>query len=368
MRYDRDDVLARIDLRDLADRLLGPRHPRTRTWRCPNHGHAQTGRTPPVSIFTDRRAHQRWHCHGCGHGGTAIDLVLSAGPARDFTEALTWLAHRANVTPTHEWRPRRVTRSAAVGFRLVHSPGPSDRTTQALGRHIAACHEHLHGPDGRDVLLWLTETRRLPLGVIDHVGVGADPGPSHLPRPTGVPRTTPAAVFPIRRRDRVVFVQSRPIAPRADHPRWLNTASTVAPNPRLAFYDPPGSAGTGPVVVTEGVIDALSAVSAGYGAAALLGSGTVNEHAIAQLEEVGRPLILALDNDPAGQRTTAQLQAALQSRDVVASTLAIPEGLGDLNDWHVACGRDWPQTLRSAIRLVTAAGPLGRPFEAPGVA
>lgn len=328
----------------------------------------QTGRTPPVHVFRDSKGLERWHCFPCDTGGTAIDLVLAAGPARDFKEALAWLADSANVTPIAEWRIRRVKRSAPVNIRLVPPPGPSDSTKQAFGRHVAACQEHLHGPGGRDVLAWLTETRRLPLGVIDHVGVGADPGPARLARPSGVPRATPAAVFPVRCGRQVVFVQSRPIAPQGDQPRWLNTASAVAPNPRVAFYDPPGSEGTGPVVVTEGVIDALSAVSAGYGAAALLGSGAANEHAIVQLEERRRPVILALDNDPAGQRTTAHLRTALKSRDVVVSTLGIPEGFGDLNDWHVACGHDWPETLRSAIRLTAAAGPLGKRYEAPGVA
>ena len=75
----RDQILEATDLAKLADELLGPRRGRgpSATWPCPSPHHGpQTGRTPPVSIFTSDRGHQRWHCHACGAGGTAIDLLL----------------------------------------------------------------------------------------------------------------------------------------------------------------------------------------------------------------------------------------------------------------------------------------------------
>ena len=52
--YDRDALLAALDLRALADDLLGHRSGggRSPMWPCPNAQHAQSGRTPPVSIFT----------------------------------------------------------------------------------------------------------------------------------------------------------------------------------------------------------------------------------------------------------------------------------------------------------------------------
>lgn len=369
MGFDRDDVLARIDLRDLADRLLGPRHPRTRTWRCPNPGHAQTGRTPPVTVFTDHRTRQRWHCHACGDGGTAIDLVLSAGPAGDFVEALTWLADRANVSPLprRSQMNRRTTRAPATTFSRVWNE-PDPHAKHALASHAAACAGHLHSTGGQDVRVWLTERRATPLAVLVHVGVGADPGPQRLPRPTGIPRQTPAAVFPVRRNGEVVFVQSRLLAPRGDQPRWLNTASTLASNPRLAFYDPPGRPRSGPVVVTEGAMDALSAVSAGLPAAALLGSGAADDQVIDQLAQLHRPLLLATDNDDAGHRVRSRLRSALGQRGATVSDLVIPEGFGDLNDWHIAHRDDWAPTLRAAIRLEAVADRAGSRLEAPGVA
>lgn len=60
--YDRDALLSAVDLAQLADDLLGPRSGSARTpmWRCPNPGHAQTGRTPPLSVFASHRGEQRW--------------------------------------------------------------------------------------------------------------------------------------------------------------------------------------------------------------------------------------------------------------------------------------------------------------------
>ena len=100
MRHERDAILARVDLEALADELLGPRpRPFIRMWPCPNPDHPQTGKTPPLSVFPGRNGRQRWHCHGCGEGGTAIDLLLATRHAVDVRDALDWLAHRVGLEP-----------------------------------------------------------------------------------------------------------------------------------------------------------------------------------------------------------------------------------------------------------------------------
>ena len=77
--YDRDALLAAVDLVGLADELLGAHSGSQRSpmWHCPNPQHAQTGRTPPLSVFHSHQGEQRWRCHGCGEGGSAIDLVVA---------------------------------------------------------------------------------------------------------------------------------------------------------------------------------------------------------------------------------------------------------------------------------------------------
>ena len=93
--YDRDALIAAIDLPALADELLGASRGtgRNPAWPCPNPKHPQTGRTPPVSVFTSHRGEQRWRCHGCGEGGTAIDLVMACCRT-DLRGAMDLLARR----------------------------------------------------------------------------------------------------------------------------------------------------------------------------------------------------------------------------------------------------------------------------------
>jgi hypothetical protein len=108
--YDRDAIIAAVDLRALADELSGPGAGgrRSSSWRCPNPQHVQTGRTPPVTIFTSRRGEPRWRCHACGAGGTAIDLVMACR-GLDIGEALAFLARRVGqpVAPPSWSRPSR---------------------------------------------------------------------------------------------------------------------------------------------------------------------------------------------------------------------------------------------------------------------
>ncbi|MGH9213039.1 MAG: toprim domain-containing protein [Acidimicrobiales bacterium] len=350
--YDRNQVLARVDLTTLADDLLGPRHPRLRTWPCPNRDHAQTGRTPPVSTFTDRQGGQRWHCHGCGDGGTAIDLVLRTGRAGDFPEALDWLARWARVSPTTEMPTRR---PPVAARRAPTPPAPGRAARRVLDSYVQGCVQHLHSPEGREVLDWLTHTRRIPARVLEHVGVGADPGFWKLPRPDGVPQISPAAVFPVWEGDEVVYTLSRAIRPFRDRPRWVNTANSIARNPRLALLTPPGPTIGGPVVVTEGLLDALSVLAAGRTAAALLGTGIVDDSTADRLAQLRRPLLVATDNDAAGRRARDRLSELLADRATPTAQLAIPGTFNDLNDWHVATGDRWPGVLAAAVRLCATA-------------
>ena len=102
--YDRDRLLARVDLAGLADELLGaaPRpgpvahvavpEPEPRPDRPHPAGHRSSTATAGI---------ERWHCHGCGAGGTAIDLVMAVRRV-DVREAL-----EASRRPSPELRSDR---------------------------------------------------------------------------------------------------------------------------------------------------------------------------------------------------------------------------------------------------------------------
>jgi hypothetical protein len=337
--YDRDAIIAAVDLRALADELLGPGagDPRTCNWRCPNPQHKQTGRTPPVTIFTSRRGEPRWRCHGCGAGGTAIDLVMTCRRV-DVREAIEYLAHRVGQPvepPTWTRPPRRPSAKHQAAERLTGRRDP-----KALTTYVMSCARTLWQPEGRSVRKWLTQERGLPEDVLRANHVGADLGPARQPRPDGMPRTA-GAVLPVTVDDVAIYAQVRVPHPRPDRPRYLNPTADLGPNPRLAQFRPPQYQHR-EVIITEGAIDAVSAAAAGYRAVAVLSAGYPDLAVAHALSRLLHPLVIAFDADEAGQAGAARLAALLAAEHRPAA--AINLGHGDLNDALVRA-RNWPAEL-----------------------
>lgn len=338
--YDRDALLAAVDLRELADDLLGPAgaNGRARMWRCPNTQHAQTGRTPPVSIFTSRRGDQRWRCHGCGDGGTAIDLVLACrgGTARD---AMTYLAERAgHRDQPEEWRPSfRPTRARSI-------PPAGCRDPEGLDRYVNECAERLWRPEGRGMRRWLTTMRGLPRDVLVENRVGADLGPRSQQRPEGMPRSM-GIVLPVMHDGHAVYAQLRVPHPAPDRPRYLNPTSDLGTNPRLSRARPVERRHP-EVVVTEGAIDALSAAVAGYRAVAVLSAAYGDEAVAVALAKLPHPLVIAFDADDAGQAGADRLASLLDARQRPPVVLDL--GTGDLND-AMRHSDNWPIRMQHDV-------------------
>ena len=354
---DRDRIVDTTDLASLADELLGTRRgtSRSASWPCPSPHHAQTGRTPPVTIFRARHGEERWHCHGCGIGGSAIDLVMAARGVA-VGEALEDLARRTGVAAEGSAvPPLRIRRNAAT-----EAPSPGDAA--GLCVFVEECAGRLWCPDGHGVLQWLTAARGLPEDVLRVNRIGADLGRQRQRRPEGMPSTGLAAVLPVLDQGRPVFAQLRSVRPLPGRSRYLNASSRLAVNPRIAFYEP--AVARGPcVVVTEGVIDGLSANAAGFRSAAVLGAALAagnSDGAVAkQLAHLHAPLILAFDADEAGGRGATSLRRQLHERGVRAARIHVPAEANDLNGWMLR-SRDWPRSFASAVRSAVVAAPKTR--------
>jgi hypothetical protein len=343
---DRDAVLAAVDLRALADELLGPRRgpPSSAHWRCPSPHHAQTGRTPPVSIFDTATGGQRWRCHGCGAGGTAIDLLVVAR-GLSVGDSFRALAARSPL----QGPPRRE----------FHRPAPAIDLCD-LSRYVDQCADRLWRPSGRPVLTWLLQERGLPAAVLRANRIGADLGPRRQPRPDGIPRVGPAVVLPATEGGRDRYVQLRLLRPWPDGPRYLGPTSSALPNPRLARFKPAIPATLSGVVVCEGAIDALSAASAGAFSVAVLGTSVCDDRLAERIAALGHhPVVLAFDADPAGRRAANTMETALRDRNVEVVHLELPAGYSDLNDWHRIAGSTWQEQL--ARRLPAAPRPAPAP-------
>lgn len=338
--YDRDRLLAVVDLERLADDLLGQATTvaRRRSWSCPNPQHAQTGRTPPLSVFLSRRGEQRWRCHGCGEGGTAIDLVMMA-TGSDVRSAMELLATRT----------AGVTVDVSLPTRPLPRP-PDPRRLVELDAFVGICAERLWLPEGRAVRRWLTEERGLSREVLAQNVVGADLGSYDARRPDGLARAGAVAVLPAIVDGHAVYAQLRRVRPRADQPRFLNPPASTAVNPRIARFRPAIPVAAEEVVVTEGAIDALSVAAGGYRAVAVLGAAVADELVANRIAALPGRLVIAFDADEAGERGAERLQTLLSTRGRPTVRLALPSGVGDVNDWMCAAGDAWHAQLAHALK------------------
>jgi hypothetical protein len=178
-----------------------------------------------------------------------------------------------------------------------------------------------------------------------------------------MPSSGRSAVLPVYWDGKPVFAQLRPIGPAPGAPRYLNAANRLTTNPRVGIYEPHEPVGRC-VVVTEGVMDALSANSAGFRAAAIMGAALVGNGAKGRggglvadrLARLDSSLILAFDADAAGQRGATVLQGLLRERSARSVRMHVPPEANDLNAWMVA-SRDWQQAFRAAVRTAVTASP-----------
>lgn len=304
MNCDRDDLLTGVDLPDLwaAEGLtvLGNR----RGGQCPSPEHSQTGATPPVSIgIAD--GHGVWNCHGCGAGGTAVDLLLLRR-GMSVAEAMAHLRDRAGI------RDRAAPNVAprTIGAREIGAATPG--TDQHLDRFLAE--------------------RRWRRDVADRFGLAPilDKG--------GRPRIR----FPFRADGKLLTWQDRAAA--GQDPKYL-----AAPSKKLTLYahdltvaltnGSPG--GRSAVIVVEGPPDVV-AIAHAYPAGGVIGLPGVEwarKPSVAGALQ-GFDVIVAMDNDAAGEKARADLEGRLLAQGCRVAHLRYPDGCNDADDWRRALDAD----------------------------
>ena len=160
--------------------------------------------------------------------------------------------------------------------------------------------------------------RKLTDEIIEKYDIGYDA--SWIP--PGRKRPVPCITFPVRdKAGRTLFLCRRSIQGKLyNYPEGV-----TKPVYGIDMISP----GTASVIICESCINALTLVSYGYAAVALLGTG--NAYQISQLKELGvSEFVLCMDGDEAGRRAAAKLKKALKSVAVVW-TVPMLEGK-DAND------------------------------------
>jgi hypothetical protein len=349
-RWDIGDVLGRTDLAVLLDELTQPATygPRGRRWHCPVPGHDDHHAS--VTMHTDHRGHERWRCWSGDdtHRGDAIDLIV-ATQGRSRRDAIEWLAERAGLHPDQPPPPVRRTRPPAPPWVPLHP---------AIQEYAATCEHILWTSTGAPIYRWLHD-RGFDDETLHANRVGADPGRRILTRIRGLPYgASPAVVFPaLDPTGALQYLQARYLEP-GDGPKYDNPAGRLGSNPRLAWtrYLDDNHRRSAPLVVCEGIPDALTAAQAGFPAVAILGSQAPNHRAATQLathaRQHDRALVAIIDADPAGRSWGARLGELLAEHATALTVVEPPDGL-DLNAW-ANIGTDWTATLSSAVETLHA--------------
>lgn len=349
-----------------------------RDWhgRCPFH----EDRTPSLVVSPGKGL---WHCLGaCSAGGSVIDWTMRARGV-SFRHAVELLRNGlpAVVGPVRAAK-RSTTRALAA---------PVDRCAgdaELLGQVVDFYARTL--TESPEALAWLRRRRidhpdalgefklgyanrtlglRLPAkgtvagaelrGRLEAVGVFRASGHEHL---------NGSVVVPVLDAEgRVVHLYGRKVR---DDLRAGTAAHLYLPGPHRGVFNAPALPGAGgEVVLAESLLDALTFWCAGHrNVTASFGTnGFTGAHLQALMAaRVGRVLI-AYDNDPAGNTAAEKLAETLLERGLECLRVVFPPG-ADANDVAMAAqdpGADLGRLLRSAHWLGRGSRPTPALFSGP---
>lgn len=325
-----DAALDRTDLAALMTELAGaPSHAGNGArWRCVKPSHDDEN--PSTTVFADQHGRERYRCWSCGDSGTAIDALMQA---RSMTigEAISTLEERTNSADVAAPAPRRTTGAPKV-------VGLSNEAHD----YIEQCAERLWQPEGSDARRWLVQRGLDDVEVLRANRVGFDPGHRRLARADGLPgniaferdgrtRRLPlpggtGVTFPaFDRSGTPIHVQCRLLNPGKSRFKYVNPRRAHGSIPAASFPIEPTERPDDLLIVTEGTPDGLLGLTAGFRVATVTSSTTVRQATADAIREhaAGGTIVLAFDNDDAGNNATAALRPLL-SGDV--RVLRLPTG------------------------------------------
>lgn len=191
---------------------------------------------------------------------------------------------------------------------------------------------------------WLTDQRKLDAELLVAYGVKA----------VDHPQLGAAVAFPYRRDGKPYAAKFRGVAEKS----WRSSEGVT----RALFNEDCLHSGDGPIVITEGEIDALSVIQAGYTRAVSLPDGWTEAGGKRQVLVDAEPMlrkspyvIVAGDNDEVGASLPKTVANVLAGHDVRFVTW--PEGCKDANDVLALLGEgELSRRLTEAKRIDPAGG------------
>ena len=290
---------------------------------CPFHSE----KTPSFSVSPDK---QIYHCFGCGKGGGVISFIMEIENL-SFPEAVAFLARRANMPLPEQENDRESKKRARI---------------YALNRDAARFfYEQMNTPAGERARAYMAQ-RGIGRTTATNFGLGCAPDEwSALERAMRDKGYTDYELFDaglVKKgkrggyydtfRNRLMFpvidVQGRVIGFSGrilgeDGPKYLNSPETTVFNKgsNLFALNLAKKSKSGYILLTEGNIDVVSLHQAGFDSAvASLGTSLTPEQA-RLISRYTSEVILAYDNDGAGQKASQRAISILEKLDLKVRVL-----------------------------------------------
>ena len=248
-----------------------------------------------------------------------------------------------------------------AGGRTVADPGPAQ--IAALRVWLDTCRARWEQPDLMDLIGqgedYLRDRYGVDIPTVERLGLGLSPCNTNdaFPYLSRTFRQYPRLVVPFHGFDGVARgAQGRDLSGQC-RARWVSLTGPDDSSWAWARYGVFRGGYFDVWVITEGPSDGLTVAALGYDVVMVRGAGIAANPALADELAVGmrgRPVVIAGDNDRAGQRFVAQLGDALRARGVPVAHVTIPYEGADITDWRKRDLAAFPAAFHKAVRDASA--------------
>ena len=309
---------------------------------CPFHSE----KTPSFSVSRDK---QIYHCFGCGKGGSVINFIMEIENL-SFPEAVEFLARRVGMELPEQNRSDPESRrreqllalnkdAARFFYDQFRSPAGAPAQAYALRRELTPATVKKFGlgfaPDAWDSLTGAMKAKGYSEGLMLQAGL------VRKGKKGGVYDTfRNRLMFPVFDvRGNVIGFSGRILGD--GEPKYMNSPETpvFSKSNNLFAMNFAKKSKLGYIILCEGNVDVVSMHQAGFdNAVASLGTSLTPEQA-RLISRYVNEVVIAYDNDGAGQKATARAISILEKLDVRVRVLTM-EGAKDPDEFIKKFGPD----------------------------
>ena len=298
--YERETEEMKGRLREYVEQVAQKSGKAKGMYNCPLCGSGTgTHKTGAFSVTSDG---QRWKCFACGEGGDVFDLIGRIERLADFVQQRKRAAEIFGITLEEKkhFTREELDREFTDPDELPEQPAGAHKKESNYSDFFLQANADLEG--AREYLT----SRGISFETANKFGLGYVEQWRHPKAPAAAP-TSPRLIIPTGKGSYLAR-DIRAIIPERQKEYAKSKAGT------LQIFNAAALAATDqPVFVVEGELDALSIIEVGGQAVALGTTTAINKF----MREVSKykpkqPLIIAMDNDPSGEKAAAEISQKLE--------------------------------------------------------